>query len=192
LDQIRAFIAIELSHEIKQVLERAQSQLKSRSRASVKWVEPKSIHLTLKFLGNIETGMVSKVNATLENAVAGIKPFKLGPGGLGVFPNLGRVRVVWIGLEGETDRLIYLQNRIENELQILGFSAEARGFSPHLTLGRVRDDAAPVERQELGKLIGEIKPEIAGMMMVNSIKLIKSQLTPTGPIYTILSSIEFK
>ena len=192
MDQIRAFIAVELSSEIKQVLERVQSRLKSRSRASAKWVEPGSIHLTLKFLGNIDTGMVSKIDKALENAVNGLGPFELGLSGLGVFPGSGRVRVVWIGLGGEVERLNHLQNRVESELQTLGLSTEARGFSPHLALARVRDNATPAERQELGKLIGEIKPDFTDMMTVDAIKLIKSQLTPTGPIYTTLSTIEFK
>jgi 2'-5' RNA ligase len=81
---------------------------------------------------------------------------------------------------------------VESELEKLGFSTETRGFSPHLTLARVRDDTAPAARQELGKLIGEVKSDFTGMMTVDAIKLVKSQLTPTGPIYTVLSTIEFK
>jgi 2'-5' RNA ligase len=192
MDQIRTFIAIELSPEIKQALERIQSRLKAKSRASAKWVEPESIHLTLKFLGNIDTEKVSEIIDLLEKAVSGTGALDLEVGGVGVFPNPGRVRVVWVGLGGDIERLSRLQKQVESSLEPLGFTVEARGFSPHLTLARVRDDATPAERQELGRLIGETKPESAGALRVNAIKLIKSQLRPTGPIYTTLASIELK
>jgi 2'-5' RNA ligase len=192
VEQIRAFIAIELPREIKQELMNIQSRLESKSRAPAKWVEPGSIHLTLKFLGNIDTEIIPKINTTLEKAAAGILPFSLELDGLGVFPGQSRVRVVWVGLAGDLDRLSRLQQRVESDLVLLGFSTEGRGFSPHLTLARVRENATPAERQELGRLISETKLDPGARLEVRAIHLIKSHLTRTGPIYTPINTVELK
>jgi 2'-5' RNA ligase len=192
MEEIRSFIAIELPPELKLAITRLEDRLKSGSRAPVKWADPASIHLTLKFLGNISAGMVERITAALRESARGIRPFRLEVRGLGVFPNPGRVQVVWTGLTGEVERLSELQKRIESSLVPLGFAAESRAFTPHLTLARVRDQATSYEREDLGRLVAATAFEAGCRLTVDSIHLIKSQLTREGPIYTRLSSVELK
>lgn len=192
MEQIRTFIAIELPDELKMALTRLQDQLKSGSQAPVKWVKPNSIHLTLKFLGNIGIDTAGKITTALEEAARGVSPFHLEAKGLGVFPNLRRVQVVWVGITGEVDRLRQLQQRIETSLKPLGFVPESRPFSPHLTLARLSDRATADERQSLGQLIAGISFETAYAIDVGSIDLMRSQLTRDGAIYTRINSIKLK
>jgi 2'-5' RNA ligase len=192
MEKIRAFIAIELSPEIKRTLARLQVTLKSGGRAPVRWTDPDSTHLTLQFLGDINAADVGKITSVMATAAMGVTPFQLSVSGLGVFPNPGRVRVVWVGLAGDLEKLVRLQKNVENALSPLGFTPEARAFTPHLTLGRVRDNARPDERQELGKLVTGLREKPDGRLDVSAVYLIKSQLTPQGPIYTRLASVELK
>ena len=111
---------------------------------------------------------------------------------MGVFPNLRRVQVVWVGMDGEIDKLRQLQKRIEFNLAPLGFAAETRPFTPHLTLARLRDRALPGERERLGQLIAGTKFETVHTIKVDSINLMRSQLTREGAIYSRLSSVELR
>jgi len=192
MEQVRCFIAIELPEEIKAGLTRLQAQLKSSDQPGVKWVDPYGIHLTLKFLGNVDADRVSQITRAMEEAAQGISPFHLEIKGLGVFPNLRRVRVAWVGISGEVDKLLQLQQRIESNLAELGFAPEPRAFTPHLTLARVRDQASLDERQRLGQLISSTKFETAYSFPVEAISLMRSQLTREGAIYSQISSIELK
>lgn len=158
----------------------------------MRWVDPNSIHLTLKFLGDIDVNMTGKITAVMEEAVRGVHPLHLEISGLGVFPNPRRVQVVWVGLTGELERLGQLQKRIEAGLTPLGFAAESRSFTPHLTLARVRERATPYERQDLGRLIEGTHFEAACGLNVESVNLMKSQLTREGPVHTRLSSVVLK
>jgi 2'-5' RNA ligase len=190
--QIRSFIAIELPGEVKRELVRLQEELRLGSRTSVRWVDTNNIHLTLKFLGDIDENITGRITAILEEVASGTSPFRLEIGGLGVFPNPRRVQVVWVGLSGDIEKLGQLQKRIESGLVPLGFAAESRSFTPHLTLGRVRDRATTEERQDLGRLIEGMRFESGAGLKVDSVNLMKSQLTREGPIYSRLSSVELK
>jgi 2'-5' RNA ligase len=192
MEQIRSFIAIELPDELKRALIRLQEQLQSGKQTPVKWVDPYSIHLTLKFLGNISGDMVGKITGALEEAVRGIPSFHLETKDLGAFPSLRRVQVVWVGLTGELERLSQLQQRIESSLSTLGFVPESRPFTPHLTLARVRDRATPDERQSLGQLIASTSFETAYSLDIDSVHLMRSQLTREGAIYSRISSVKLK
>jgi 2'-5' RNA ligase len=192
MEKIRAFIAIELSPEIKRTLVRLQDRLKSGGRAPVRWTDPNSTHLTLQFLGDTDAADVGKITSAMAAAAGGVTPFQLSVTSLGVFPNPDRVRVVWVGLAGDLEKLGRLQKNIENALAPLGFTPEARAFTPHLTLGRMRDNARPDERQALGRLITGLREKPAGLLDVNAIHLFQSRLTPQGPIYTRLASVELK
>jgi len=122
----------------------------------------------------------------------GIPPFFLEIKDLGVFPSLTRVGVVWIGVEGETDKLLQLQKRLETNLDILGFPPEERDFTPHLTLARVRDNASPAERLELGQLITATKVPSIGIFTARSVSLMRSQLARSGAVYTQMAAVELK
>ena len=189
MEQIRSFIAIELPGDLKLAIPRLQEQLKSGSRAPAKWVNPENTHLTLKFLGNIDIAVVDNIQSALREAARGIPAIKLGAEGLGTFPNSNRVQVVWVGLTGELDKLQKLQQRIDKELSPLGFPAEKRAFSPHLTIARLRDRATVNDRQEIGRLVEKTNFESSLDFYVNSINLMKSQLTREGPIYSMLGSV---
>jgi len=192
MEPIRSFIAIELPDELKSELTRLEARLKSDNQPGVKWVNPDSIHLTLKFLGNIAADRTGEITRAMENAVQGISPFHLEVKELGVFPNLRRVQVAWVGISGEVDKLSQLQKRIETALTPLGFAPETRAFTPHLTLARLRDQTPPDERQRFGQLIANTKFDTAGTIEVDAISLMRSQLTRKGAIYSQISSVKLK
>jgi len=189
MEQVRSFIAIELPNELKLGLSQLEAQLKSGKQSGVKWVNPYSIHLTLKFLGSIAVDKISQITKAMSEAVQGISPFHLEVKELGAFPNLRRVQVVWVGISGEVDRLGQLQQRIESNLACLGFAPESRPFTPHLTLARLRNQASLDERQRLGELIAGTRFEVAYTIKVDTISLIRSQLTREGAIYSRISAV---
>ncbi len=188
MEQVRSFIAIELPDGLKLELNQLEAKLKSGELSWVKWVDPYGIHLTLKFLGNVVVNKLGDVTRAMEAAVQGIPPFHLEVSELGVFPNLRRVQVVWVGIIGEVDKLGQLQQRIESNLVPLGFAPELRSFVPHLTLARLRDRASLAERQKFGQLIANTKFKAAHAIEVEVIHLIRSQLTREGAIYSRISS----
>jgi len=192
MEQIRSFIAIELPDELKLGLVQLQARLKSGKQPWVKWVDPYGIHLTLKFLGDIDVDKIGTITKATEAAVQGIPPFHLEVKSLGAFPNLRRVQVVWVGVGGEVDKLSQLQQRIESNLTPLGFTAEARPFTPHLTLARLRNQASLDERQRLGQLLANTSFETAYSIEVEAISLMRSQLTKEGAIYSRISSVKLK
>lgn len=188
MEQVRSFIAIELAEDIKKQLRRLQDELRRQTRCPAKWVDPDGIHLTLKFLGNVAEDRLPDISHAMQEAARDVAPFTLEVGETGAFPNLRRARVIWVGVGGDTPQLERLQRNIEGGLEPLGFAAEKRAFSPHLTLARVQDRAAPAEREELGKLL-EGTDFKAGRMAVESVDLMKSQLTRQGAVYSRLCSV---
>ena len=192
MEKIRAFIAIELPDPVKDSLSSLEDRLRPAEHPFVKWVGPKGIHLTLKFLGNIATDQVPRIIEAITSASQGLSPLKLQIGGLGAFPNLQRPRVIWVAVTGEVDPLIALQRDIDQALVPLGFAIEKRPFSPHLTLGRLRERASPGERKSIGELVMATESEGGPSMEVTQISLMRSTLTPSGAIYNRLASIELK
>ncbi len=189
MDQVRSFIAIELPDELKLGLTQLEDQLKMSKQPWVKWVDPYNIHLTLKFLGSIAVDRISEIIGVMEEAIQGIPPFRLEVKDLGVFPNLRRVQVAWVGIKGEIDRLSQLQQHLESNLARLGFTPESRPFTPHLTLARLRNRASSDERQSFGQLIAATRFETTYTIKVDAISLMRSQLTREGAIYSRISSV---
>ena len=189
MEQIRSFIAIELPDEVKSALTQLQAQLKTGKPSSIKWADPYGIHLTLKFLGNIAVDKVSEITGAIEEAAQGISSFHLKVKGLGAFPNFKRVRVVWVGVEGELAPLKQLQQRIESNLVPLGFAPESRPFTPHLTLARLREQASPDARENFGQLLADTSFETTYGFKVDSVNLMRSELTREGAIYSRLSLV---
>ena len=192
MEQVRCFIAVELPDEIKSGLSRLQAQLKSGSQFPVKWVDPYSIHLTLKFLGNVASDRTGEITEAMKGASQGVSPFQLEVKDLGVFPNLRLVQVAWVGVSGEVDKLARLQQKIESALAQLGFAPENRRFTPHLTLARLHNHASPDERQRFGQFIADTRFEAAYSLPVEAINLMRSQLTREGAIYSRISSVGLK
>jgi RNA 2',3'-cyclic 3'-phosphodiesterase len=189
---IRAFIAVELPETLKKELYELEAQLKNTSPPIVKWVDPNSIHITLKFLGEISEDSVDELTLAIEESAQGIQPFQLEVREVGAFPNLERVQVLWVGVKGNLEKITQLQKNIESNTEQLGFSRESRAFSPHLTLGRVRNEARPNECQRLGKLLTDTSFTALHNVNVAAVNLMKSQLTPTGPVYTCIGSVKLK
>ena len=184
---LRTFIAIELDGGMRDSLRRVQDQLRERmAPGSVRWVRPEGIHLTLKFLGDTPLEEVDPVKAAMARAAAEVGPFVITVGGLGCFPNTRRPRVVWVGLEELTGRLVRLRDAVEAHVAPLGFPTEKRRFSPHLTLGRVQRRASKSEVREIGEVVATSALGTIGEMSVVSVCYIKSDLKPSGAVYTTL------
>ena len=179
---IRAFIAIDIPQETRVLLDKIQEQLK-QSRAGVRWVRPGSIHLTLKFLGNIHPAQVDDIAQVTAEAVLDEPVLTLCLAGLGAFPGQRNPRVIWVGIQGELERLTTIQARLEKNLVPIGFAPEKHGFRPHLTLGRVKDKR---NRQALSDAMASLKLPEFNSFDVAEIILYKSDLRPTGAIYTKL------
>lgn len=183
---IRSFLAIELSRTILKKIEEVQGDLKS-SRADVRWVSPEKIHLTLKFFGNIEESRIEPIVKSIEEPTRTTSPFILTARGVGAFPHLKNPRVIWMALLDEKEVLISFQKRLEKELEKIGFEPEARPFQAHLTLGRVKSSRG---RDELiGRMERHMEEEF-GAFQVERVVLFKSDLRPSGPIYTPLRELK--
>jgi RNA 2',3'-cyclic 3'-phosphodiesterase len=192
MEQIRSFIAIELPEEVKEGLKQVEDRLKSSDSSSAKWVDPQNIHLTLKFLGNVDVDKIDSITRAIQDAARTTTSFELKIDGTGCFPNSRRVQTIWIGLTGDIDKLEALQRNIELWVAPLGFPTEKRPFKPHLTLARVRDYIDLEKRQVLGETVCGTQIELDLRIRVNSISLMRSQLTPAGAIYSKLCSVELK
>lgn len=184
MEPIRAFIAIELPDSVKAAISRIQADVRRDEHASVKWVNPDGVHLTLKFLGNIDPELIPDIGRAMSQAAAGLGPVRLELSRVGAFPNLRAPRVVWVGLEGDISTLQVLYKQIEDRLAELGFPPEGRAFSPHLTLGRVRQGAARPEQQRLAQAISSTKLDDRAAFEAGSVSLMRSTLTRARAIYS--------
>jgi 2'-5' RNA ligase len=189
---IRSFIAIELPPAVKQELITLEGVLKKRSPQVVRWVDPQGIHLTLKFLGDVASDRIDEINMAIDEATQGLSPFRLELQEVGAFPNLNRVNVIWVGAKGELDKLAYLQKQIESNMAQLGFPREERAFTAHLTLGRVRNYTSSDDRKKLGQILAQTTFVSSQVIAVDSVNLMKSQLTNAGAIYTRLYASHLK
>ena len=184
---IRSFLAIEIPVTVLEKIEKIQEDLKS-SRADVRWVNPGKIHLTLKFFGNIEESKVESIVESIGGPVHTTSPFSLQAKGLGAFPHFRNPRVVWLGLVDRQQILIPLQKQLEDQLEKIGFQREDRPFQPHLTLGRTTSSRG---RDELVGRMEKYREEEFGEFQVEGVTLFKSELNPSGPIYTRLKELKF-
>jgi 2'-5' RNA ligase len=191
MTMIRAFIAIVLTPEVQLGLDRLSKQLKQQLKgAPVRWVQVSNIHLTLKFLGNIPVENLEVLQEVLRKEAGQYPPFEISLGGLDAFPNKRRPRVVLVKLQVPPG-LGSFQRTLEDQLKGLGYPAEERAFTPHLTLGRVSRDASNAEVQQLGQMIETVRIDAVGTMEVRDVHLIRSDLYPSGPVYTNLLTAEF-
>lgn len=180
---MRTFIAIGLPLNLRRKLDRISQDLR-RKCSGVKWVDPEKIHLTLKFLGNVEVEKLPRIKAVLDEVTRHHCPIKVEVGGLGCFPNLRRPRVIWVGIKNQEEKLGKLAKDIEDKLAELGFQPEKRKFNGHLTLGRVKK--FPV-KLNLNIPSLEARAESLGSLNIDMILLIKSTLTARGAVYDIIS-----
>jgi len=157
----------------------------ARSDADVKLVEPENIHITIKFLGDTEENSIDTIEQRMQEAVRGISPFPLTLKGTGVFPNQHYMKVIWVGII-DAGHIQTIAHTIDTVLAPLGFKKESRGFSPHLTVGRVRSAR---NKDKLLKILQRYNEREFTVQEVQSIVLKKSELTQKGPIYTTLREV---
>lgn len=186
-ERVRTFIAVELPDSIKVEVENLEASL-MKSRADVKWVNPANIHITLKFLGEIALERVAVAQEGVRDALDGLSPFTLSLGRLGAFPDLGRPRVLWLDISNGRDELLNLQEEVERSLIAQKFVREATTFSPHLTIGRVR---TPKGLSTLTDRIKETAFETPDFR-VEHVAVVKSQLKPGGPVYSVIERVPLK
>jgi 2''-5'' RNA ligase len=180
---MRAFIALELSSEIKKSLAQIQSHLKY-SGADVKWVEKDNIHLTLKFLGEITEEKCANVVSILDEVGMGTKPFNISIKDIGAFPTMDHPRVIWAGLGDGAAESKILAKKIDEALSKAGFPEETRPFAPHLTIGRVR---SPKNNEALKQKLATNNLQLTTKLQyISSIVLFQSKLSQKGPTYTKL------
>ncbi len=178
----RAFIAVEVPPSAE--LQKFSEAVKGLG-ASVKMVDLANVHITLKFLGDIPEDKVPSIESAMKAAASGIGPFTMQMKGSGAFPNLGRISVVWAGMEG-AQPLVEIAKRLESSLQPLGFEPEKRKFSPHVTVARVRDGR---NVRELAEVIKDWELGVFGEVRVDKLILKKSVLTPKGPVYSDVATV---
>ena len=185
-DQVRLFVACELTDEARNALGRVQEDLRRLGADGLRWVRPEGIHLTLKFLGEVDQSIVADITSALQEA---IEPFEAGVriAELGGFGG-ARLRVVWVGVDGDTEALASLAGRVDQALRPLGFPLERRPFAPHLTLARVQDRVGPPERQRLAALIEGYRPAPMPSMLLTEVSLMQSILRPGGSVYRRLAT----
>lgn len=185
---IRAFIAIDLSPEIQRRLEEVAGQLKQHlPGVPVRWVPVENVHLTLKFLGDVSSSNLEMLKRILETEVHNHHHFEISVGELGAFPSERRPRVIWVGVEAPAE-LSAIQHGIEAETARLGYPAEERAFSPHLTLGRVARNATPQNINQISRVLTSYKIGFLGATRVQAVHLYRSDLGAGGAIYTQLFS----
>lgn len=181
---IRSFIAFDIDSEsvIKRLLE-VQKTLVDTG-ADLKIVEPQNIHVTMRFLGDISPTMIDSIYEEMEKI--SFTPFEIELKGLGAFPTLKYARVVWAGIKGGAEKLADISNQLELRLLRLGFRPDPKGFSPHLTIARVKSGR---NKAELIRIIQELQDYQFGMIKAGCLKLKKSVLTPKGPVYSTLKEV---
>ncbi len=186
-DKLRIFIAIEIPTVIQDGLRILIESLRgSCEDARIRWVKPESIHLTLKFIGDIPHESVREITETLEKLSPKSSIFTLTVAGIGCFPNNAQPRVLWVGIREDGGKLTTLQKDIDLALEPLGIMPETRPYHAHLTVGRVKKPGT------VGKLVSEMNTGMIGQMQVDKFSLIRSDLRPDGAKYSNLASFTLR
>ena len=187
-EEWRTFCAIELPESVRALLkEHARRVREAVPEANASWSKPENVHLTLKFFGNVPKDKLTRISDAAARVAKEFSPFQIRVGGTGVFPKASRPQVLWIGVSDSSGRLSELQQRLEEEFAIEGFAKEDRAYRPHLTIARLR-------RPEGARRLAEthLQTEFGfTQIRVGEFKLLRSQLSPKGSIYTVISEHGF-
>ena len=193
MSALRLFLAIDIPPRAREIVTTVQNRFKTLG-FKISLVRPGNIHLTLKFLGDTPLEQVANIKKSVSEAVDSISVFKVALDGVGVFPNFKKPRVLWIGLKDPHKHLKVLQENIDSKMMQLGFPREGKKFDPHLTLARIKHGQGKIKKRFEGlKQEVESVPLIdSEFFQVDSVKLIQSELTPKGSIYTILEKFPLR
>ena len=189
---LRAFIAVDIPSHLQQLIQQKTEPLRRALGTSlVRWVAVENLHLTLKFLGDVSTASLDMLTQMLRAEADLVPAFDMQIAGLGAFPGPKRPRVLFIGIQAPA-ALEALNRGIESACTRLGYASEGHSFSPHLTLGRVRHDISPEGQQKIRTVLAQTVIDSLGTARVDSVHLYKSDLKPTGSVYTKLFSAPLK
>ena len=182
--KIRIFIALELPEEVKKEILKIQRRLVIKD-AKIRWMSKENTHLTLKFLGGVEESLMPNIYETMDRASKSLNSFQLNLSNAGLFPNRGRPKIIWAGIGGSTSELESLAEKCDFAMHRIGFERENRKFKPHVTIGRIKSlsDAEDLSQRLNDLEVGPIEFKAA------KINIIKSDLTSSGAVYTLLNSI---
>jgi 2'-5' RNA ligase len=191
-EHVRTFVAVEPPPSEQARLGSLEGDFSSHSSV-LNWVSPGLIHITVRFLGNISASSVGLVQDAVRESAGRSHPFALRLTHIGAFPNERMPRIIWVGLAAD-DGLRALQElhaELENELAARRFPRDPRAFSPHITLARTRDRCSPAEHRALGETVAALKenPEVEGTFEVVRLTVMRSDLSPNGPVYTPLALV---
>lgn len=184
---MRSFIALEIPDDLRAALAAAEARL-ARTEADVKWVEVSNLHLTLKFLGDVAPERLPRLQQSLAELAAVQRPFELSVAGLSAFPSPAEPNVIWAGLTGGASECMAIWQAVEEVCARLGFPRERKPFTPHLTLGRRRSG---YRLAALSQALRADADTTFGAAVIDSMTLFRSDLRPSGPIYTALGEYRF-
>lgn len=184
---LRLFLAIDVPNSVREKITEAQRFYKALNLDAA-WVKPANMHLTVKFLGDTPPDLIPAIKDRMAEITKPLPPFSITLGKVGVFPNVSRPRVLWIGLEDREGHLDSLKIRVEKEMVSLGFPLDNNKPVHHLTLGRIKSGK---NNKGLKKALQSAQPIEMDPFEVSSVQLIKSELTPEGSIYTVQEEFVF-
>lgn len=182
--EIRSFLAFELPVDIKRIVARVSGEIRNSIR-DVRWIKVDNIHLTVAFLGNIQTEEITAVGDAVREVCLGFGPFNISLKGIGVFPNSRNPRVLWIGLDGDSKRMSHFRDALQKQLKPFGVKEEKRKFNPHLTLGRARKRKMDFHLDDITSRYNNV---ISPVCTIHELIFFKSDLKPGGAVYTKLES----
>ena len=187
-ERVRAFIAVEPSDEARAEVARVASAVGSAGVNGARPVRDEGLHITLRFLGDVDIEDVPRVAEAARAASLRVEPFELELGGVGAFPTLGRARALFVGVDGEIETLTLLRDSIEAELSKVGFRRDGRRFSPHITVARIRDRVSRPDRRAIVEAARSANHARVAFR-VDALRLFQSTLTPEGAIYNHLATV---
>jgi len=190
MQTIRCFIAVDLPSEIKKGISSQITLIDSQiPKGSVRWVDQVNLHLTIKFLGEIQALQVNKIQNVLDLVLRSVPEFDMAIAGAGLFPSARKPRIIWLGIT-PAHEVTWLAEKVESAMQSLGFNPEERAFSPHLTIGRVSRDVSDTVLPAITAAVMKNQPGEIGVIHTQSLTIYRSDLRPRGPIYTPLAHVQ--